>query len=89
MDMVVPGNNNNNNNNNIDFYLAHTHEIHINALYNTNKYKIKKIKHTCNVILKLMFIIYVIDKKHKTCIQIQIQIQMHLFGHIADPGYLC
>ena len=30
-----------NNNNNIDFYLAHTHEIHINALYNTNKHNIK------------------------------------------------
>ena len=29
-------------NNNIDFYLAHTHEIHINALYNTNKHKIIK-----------------------------------------------
>ena len=32
---------------NIDFYLAHTHEIHINALYNTNKHQkiiINKIK---------------------------------------------
>ena len=27
------------NNNNINFYLAHTHEIHINALYNTNNTK--------------------------------------------------
>ena len=33
----------NNNNNIIDFYLAHTHEIHINALYNTNKHNIKII----------------------------------------------
>ena len=32
----------NNNNNNIDFYLAHTHEIHINVLYNTNKHKTNK-----------------------------------------------
>ena len=42
-----------NNNNSIDFYLAHTHEIHINALYNTNKHKIKyKIKSRQGVFTK-------------------------------------
>ena len=46
LSVLVPHrvNNNNNNNNNIDFYLGHTHEIHINALYNTNKHNIKKKK---------------------------------------------
>ena len=54
LSVLVPhrvNNNNNNNNNNIDFYVGHTHEIHINALYNTNKHNIKKKKKKKNVLL--------------------------------------
>ena len=60
---------NNNNNNNIDFYLAHNHEsISMRCTIQISTQINIKIKHTCNIILKLKFIIYVIDKKQKTCI---------------------
>ena len=44
------------NNNNIDFYLAHTHEIHINTLYNTNKHKIKNKKIKNKTIHGMLFL---------------------------------
>ena len=57
------------NNNNIDFYLAHNHEsISMRCTIQISTQINIKIKHTCNIILKLKFIIYVIDKKQKTCI---------------------
>ena len=55
-----------NKNNNIDFYIAHTPEIQINALYSCtiqicirNKIEIKKYikKHSCHIILNLKSII--------------------------------
>ena len=54
---------------NIDFYLAHNHEsISMRCTIQISTQINIKIKHTCNIILKLKFIIYVIDKKQKTCI---------------------